>query len=169
MRTLQKKAYGKALTYRAKSKVDCLCCELQIIPYTKTNDSISTTVGIWDTGATRSAISDTLAKKLNLFPVSMRKVHTAGGIVDSNVYYISVILPNEVQINNLLVTECKLSEPFGMLLGMDIITLGDFHISNCPNTVFTYRIPSMDELDYVKETNQARIFAEKQTPPKKRK
>lgn len=85
-------------------------------------------------------------------------------------YYVTVGLPNHVAIENLRVNSCNLPEHVDMLIGMDIIAHGDFHISNCGNnTVFTFKVPSFDLKDYVKEIENARLFVSKQTPPKKKK
>jgi hypothetical protein len=41
-----------------------------------------------------------------------------------------------------------------MLIGMDIITFGDFSVSNFNNkTVFTFRIHSKEKLDFVPQAN----------------
>lgn len=50
------------------------------------------------------------------------------------------------------VTEGVLSG-FDLLIGMDIITTGDFSITNVGGkTIFSFRVPSIKELDYVKES-----------------
>jgi hypothetical protein len=41
-----------------------------------------------------------------------------------------------------------------ILIGMDIITIGDFSITNVDKkTVFTFRFPSIKTIDYVEEVN----------------
>jgi len=59
------------------------------------------------------------------------------------------MLPNNVGIPFLQVTESVLLG-FDMLIGMDIISQGDFSIS-CPGgeTVFSFQLPSTHEVDYV--------------------
>ena len=43
-------------------------------------------------------------------------------------------------------------QKIGMLIGMDIISKGDFAVSNFDgNTVFTFRYPSNSEINFVKE------------------
>lgn len=53
-------------------------------------------VAIWDTGATATSISTSLAKELILIPLSKVKVHTAGSTYNSNVYKIDILLPNRL-------------------------------------------------------------------------
>lgn len=51
------------------------------------NGSIEKTQGIWDTGATNSCISESLAKKLNLTPIQRATVLGVHGSEEVNVYY----------------------------------------------------------------------------------
>ena len=129
---------------------------------------------IWDTGATHTAISQTLANTLNLIPISKRKTNTANGIKDSNVYLVDIILPQGVGIASVGVGEVILPDGIDILIGMDIILRGDFSITNCENqTCFSFRIPSSKEIDYVKEIDREneKIFTKvnKSQAKKKRK
>ena len=46
------------------------------------------------------------------------------------------------------------NQGLGVLIGMDIITAGDFAVSNYNGTtMFSFRIPSQKKTDYVAETN----------------
>jgi len=120
-------------------------------------------IGIWDTGATGSAITELFAKKLKLPAIGKKKVSGLGGTIDKNRYLVDLILPNNVRIPDLSVTEIdnpvddngNKTEPFGMLIGMDIISRGDFSVTNCEGkTVMSFRIPSMVRTDYVDEWNR---------------
>ncbi len=109
--------------------------------------------GIWDTGATSSVITKKVVKKLNLRPVGMTLVHTASGSGNQNQYLVNIVLPCKVMIQNVKVTEGIL---FGtdILIGMDIINLGDFSITNHGGiTVMSYCMPSYHSLDFVPEIN----------------
>ena len=47
---------------------------------------------------------------------------------------------------------------FDVLIGMDIITLGDFSITNVGGkTIFSFRVPSTETIDYVQQDNQKRM------------
>lgn len=113
----------------------------------KNNQYIAT----WDTGATNTVISEKVVKECELIPIGFTKVLTANGIMDTGVYVIDIILPDNVEINNLKVTEGKIGNT-DVLVGMDIITRGDFAVSNYNNQLkFTYREPSMQPIDFVKD------------------
>lgn len=114
------------------------------------------TKALWDTGATNCVITPSCAKSLNLKPISMAQTHHAGGISLSNVYLVTIILPNGVRIENVRVTECsEQAGNFGIIIGMDIITRGDFSITNCKGkSVFSFNIPSIRLIDFVAENRK---------------
>jgi len=109
---------------------------------------------LWDTGATNSAITKELANALGLIPAGKTDVLHAGGSSDQvNTYLVNVFLPNEVGVQGVFVHEANLG-PIGvdMLIGMDIIVLGDFALTNTNGkTVVSFRIPSYRSIDYVAE------------------
>ena len=100
----------------------------------------------WDTGATGTCISKELVDKLNLLPIGMVNMHTPSGIGTMNKYMINLILNNEVIIQNLSVMDSEIGKQG---IGMDIISLGDFAISNYESkTQFSFRIPSQEHVEY---------------------
>lgn len=106
---------------------------------------------IWDTGATGSAITSRVVQELGLVPTGVSLVSTANGQVMQNTYTINIGLPNKVLVGGIVATELDaLSGGCDALIGMDIITLGDFSITNHNNnTCFSFRMPSSHEIDYV--------------------
>lgn len=118
---------------------------------TNTTDHINVSA-IWDTGASGSAITKYVAKELGLIPTGRTIVHTASGEVEQNTYLVDIGLPNAVKVNGLIVNEVPAL--FGhaeVLIGMDIITLGDFSITNFNGkSCMSFRIPSLHEIDYAK-------------------
>ncbi|MEY3416036.1 MAG: hypothetical protein RL060_147 [Bacteroidota bacterium] len=107
---------------------------------------------IWDTGASGCAITTKVVAALSLTPTGKVQVSTANGIVFQNTYTIDVRLPNSVIIVGIIATEVPgLAGGCDALIGMDIITLGDFSITNHNgNTCMSFRVPSSHEIDYVK-------------------
>lgn len=109
----------------------------------------------WDTGATNSCISHDVVSKLHLISTGFVQNHTPSGIALQPTYKIDVCLPNHLNVESVQVSESEIgSQGIDILIGMDIICLGDFAISNCDgNTIFTFRYPSIAETDYVKLVN----------------
>ena len=114
---------------------------------------VETFKALWDTGATGSVITKNVVDKLGLIPTGFGKVYHANGECIVNTYLINIFLPNQVGIPSLRVTEGILNGS-DVLIGMDIISGGDFSISNNNGqTIFTFQIPATHEHDYVKEIN----------------
>lgn len=112
---------------------------------------------IWDTGATHSVITSKIVEDLKLKPVAMAVVHTASGETHQRQYIVNFYLPNQVMFVMLKVTEAPLHET-DILIGMDIISQGDFSVSNFQGkTALTFRMPSCEEFDFVKENTLARL------------
>ncbi len=108
--------------------------------------------GIWDTGATGCVITNKVVSDLGLKPIGMREVHTANGKANQQTYLVDIYLPNKVRIVNLTVTEASLPQNTDCLIGMDVITLGDFCITNLNGkTVMSFRTPSSACIDFVEE------------------
>jgi len=145
------------------------------IEYTGTTDVIVTQCGIsepfdinntnkhpqiteckatWDTGAMRSVISVGLVERLGLSPIGRTKVYHANGEAFVGVYFINLFLPNQVVCSFLQVTEGDITGT-DVLVGMDIISMGDFSITAPQGkTKFSFQIPSTHDIDYVREYNQ---------------
>lgn len=121
------------------------------LPYEVVNKN-----ALWDTGATNSVITPATAKELNLIPVGTREVVHFGGKKQSNTHLVNFILPNNVIMPGVLVTESEdILNDFGIIIGMDIIARGDFSITNVSGqTWMSYRIPSIGTVDYVIEHNK---------------
>jgi predicted aspartyl protease len=111
-------------------------------------------LGLWDTGATGSVITKRIADQIGLKPSGRQIVNHANGTDEVNTYLINLVLPSNVVITGVKATEGKLTG-FDVLIGMDVITLGDFSITNHQgNTVMSFRVPSSHEIDYVALTNE---------------
>jgi hypothetical protein len=112
------------------------------------------TSALWDTGATGSAITPSVAATLGLTPTGSTVVSHFGGSSIKNTYLVNVYLPNAVTFAGVVVSECEETTQFGLILGMEIITRGDFSITNFANqTWVSFRVPSMSGTDYVQEAN----------------
>lgn len=105
---------------------------------------------IWDTGANGSVISSQIVRALGIKPFRKARVIHAGGESVVNTYLVNILLPNQVEIKTLQVTEGAFTDT-DILIGMDIIAMCDFAIS-LPNgkNKFTFQIPSEREIDFIK-------------------
>ncbi len=148
-----------AFTIKAAGRLREIVSDIGVsAPYIATsveekNVKIHNTSALWDTGATNSVITKSTASTLGLLPISKAIVYHAGGQSEANVYLMNIYLPNDILVPSMLVAECDDNEGFGIIIGMDIISHGDFSITNVGgNTVFSFRIPSIETIDYEKKT-----------------
>lgn len=146
-----------ALTIHKEKVVDTITSPITVSK-PNTVENYVATKAIWDTGATNSVITASLAMSLGLSPITKTTVRGVHGTQEANVYFIHVTLNNKQISLNLLVTECLELSPddsIGMLIGMDVITQGDFCISNYGGkTTMTFRVPTLEKIDYVAEINE---------------
>ena len=150
-----------AFTYKYHVKASQLTTKVEVSepfePQTTTQlPPMKEAVAIWDTGATGSVITRTLAEQLNLKPISIQRVRGVTGEQDKNVYLVNMRLPNNVGLCFVRVTECEdILGNASVLIGMDIISMGDFSVTSVNDqTVLSFRIPSIKEVDYVVEANK---------------
>jgi len=118
---------------------------------------------LWDTGATGSCISSNVVKQLSLVSTGKSNMATAAGSKVVDCYLLNFDLPNHVRINDVKVSEPDLAnQGIDFLIGMDIILLGDFIISNYGGkTVFSFRFPSKQCVDYVMQINVEKKIGQK--------
>lgn len=115
------------------------------------NDGLVKFIGLWDTGASLSAISHNVVNALGLKPIGQCIVQHANGSHNANVYLVNIFLPNNHAICMISATCGQLPPGLDLLIGMDVITTGDFSITNKGSkTIFTFRIPSIRIVDFVK-------------------
>jgi hypothetical protein len=130
-----------------------------------TDVNIHRVKGLWDTGANGSCITVSTAKAIGLIPTGKVISNHAQGQSIVNTYLVNLFLPNNLVISNVRVIECADTPNFGIIVGMDIIAMGDFSITNVNRpTVITFRIPSVKTVDYVQESNE---IAEAKNSPKR--
>jgi hypothetical protein len=97
--------------------------------------------GVWDTGATQTMITPKIFNELKLTVIDTAVVQEVNSLMKAPVVLISLILPNGIRVSNIRATVSEI-QGVDMLIGMDLIQLGDFSISNFEQkTVFTFAIP----------------------------
>lgn len=116
-------------------------------------------IGIWDTGASGSVINSRVVNELNLKPSGKMWCHAVGdkGLVNkylADTYSINIGLPNKVVIMGVVAAKGEIGGG-DVLIGMDVIGIGDFAVTNTNNkTTWSFRTPSVQEIDFVKGTGK---------------
>ena len=126
----------------------------QILTYNikiQSNNKIMNVASLWDTGAATTCISKNVVKTLNLTSNEEVYIDTPSGRSKTKIYEIDIILPNEVYLKKIKVYETTIGDQgFDLLIGMDIISKGDFCVSGV-NGVITasFRYPAQGVTDYM--------------------
>ncbi|MCY4523987.1 MAG: retropepsin-like aspartic protease [Halobacteriovoraceae bacterium] len=115
---------------------------------------------IWDTGATRTVVSPKLVQKLNLIATGRAEVRGVNSRQVVNKYIIGITLPNKLD-TRLGALESDIGDKIDILLGMDVIGIGDFSI--CNGRVFSFCTPPFIEspIDFVKKADEVNSSIDK--------
>ncbi len=84
---------------------------------------------IWDTGATSSMITESLANKLELKSIGKTRISGVHGVEDAAVCRVNLIFGNGFMIPDVRVSEAADNGGFDVLIGMDIIGRGVFYVT----------------------------------------
>lgn len=109
---------------------------------------------LWDTGAYNSVVSRQIVDALGLLPIDHRPACGVNGRYDTPVYVIDLLLPNKMKIQGVRVSLGAM-EVADMLIGMDVISMGDFKLINDGKTSFSIRTPSEGDAPFVADTQEA--------------
>ena len=103
-----------------------------------------------------SAITPEIRKKLKAETIYRKKIAAIHTAKEVDVVYITIELPNRVIKKTIKAAVCNIAANAGMIIGMDIISIGDFALSNGSNqTLFSFAVPPFkDKIDFSKVLNQ---------------
>jgi hypothetical protein len=140
-----------ALTHRSRGILKQIITDIEV--KNLFTGKITSTKAIWDTGATNSVVTENTAQSIGLSSMGKTQVTGVHGVKIVNRYFVNITLNNKSITLDVPVTECSSLSPdesIGVLIGMDIITLGDFAITNFGNDTFmSFRVPSIQHIDFV--------------------
>jgi predicted aspartyl protease len=151
-------------TIRATGIAKVLMMDIAI---TESGNDASTfkTKAIWDTGATSTVITKEVFDHLKLKPFGMTMVSTASVSNEKKeTYLVDVFLKSDLRVQAVEVTVGTIAAEHGIncLIGMDIIALGDFSITNFGGkTCMSFRIPSQYEVDFVQKFEREKQIVER--------
>ena len=161
---------GFALTSHCDQVSRVIMCKVDIVCRGSLcrdgQDKKITVDALWDTGATITSIDRDLATSLSLIPIGRQNVCHAEGVSVQNTYTFSVnLMSSRFTIDVVKAVSGNFrNQAIKMLIGMDIISLGDFFYGQCRGTdgrmqsYFSFAIPSIDrKIDFVKEWHDGRI------------
>ena len=109
---------------------------------------------IWDTGASVSCITSNIVEKYNLTSTGKSNFYTGGHRESklTDIYSINLMFRDDFVFNNLRVLKIEKHDVFDIIIGMDIISKGDFSVSNLNGkTSFSFRIPYFGTANFLNE------------------
>jgi len=105
---------------------------------------------LWDTGAASTVVSSRLVRALGLSAIDQSMATTVQGSYLASIYLLDVLLPNKMLVKSLRVSDGEFDD-CDILIGMDLIKLGDMKITNGGAMKFTFRIPSEGDKPFEQE------------------
>jgi hypothetical protein len=101
------------------------------------------TNALWDTGAMISVVSPRIKNELGLVRIdSVPMIGVSGKSENVDRVLVTVELPCGILKRNIVAAVSEFQPDIGIILGMDIITLGDFSLLNGQGrTVFSFTTP----------------------------
>ena len=119
------------------------------------DDSPNAFQAVWDTGATATVITEKVVSECGLKESGKTELHGVHGSEATPTYLVDVFLPNKVRVVEVTVAKAPLTGDSDILVGMDIIGTGDFAVSSYKGkTSFSFRIPSMEQIDFLPPKNR---------------
>jgi predicted aspartyl protease len=153
----------QAFTVRANGKTPRLITEVEIFPPHALNATSPTVPvaasmqgrkyqGLYDTGATNSAISPQVVADFQLASIGARTVGVGGGSLATTAHLVNIALPNRVMFQIVPVAKMVLLGGIDVLIGMDVLGMGDFAVTHQDGkTVFSFCVPARKHIDFVKD------------------
>lgn len=101
----------------------------------------------WDTGSEVTVISPRVVDSLKLKQITQTTIMGIGGDEEVTVYKVHIGLPNDFLYEDLTVY-CGDIDDYDILIGMDLISLSDFFLTNVDgNTRFYFQIPAEGKIE----------------------
>ncbi len=120
---------------------------------------------LWDTGASGCVITKRLAAKLNLIAVGTGTSKGIGGEHQCSTFVVNLFLPNGIAFAGVMVSDSPLEDNFDVIIGMNVITQGDMALSHVGGkTLFSFRMPSIQKLDFAPKQTHVNIPVPKRRP-----
>jgi hypothetical protein len=144
------------LSFYFENKESRIITPIQLHSYPFNSMLSLSTSAMWDTGAVMSAITPETREKLKSKTVNRIKIAAIHTTQEVDVVLVTIELPNRVIKQTIEVAVCNIASNAGMIIGMDIISLGDFALSNGNGqTLFSFAVPPfMDKIDFSKRQNE---------------
>ena len=98
-------------------------------------------------GIQKRIITPKLVNDLGFIPAGTMSISGISGALDVEFILAAIQLPDGILRQNIKMAVCDFSQNINVILGMDIISLGDFQLFNGNNnTVFSFTSPPSEKI-----------------------
>jgi hypothetical protein len=130
------------LTYNYTGLRNAIVTPVELYPDAYDAAKSCSVQALWDTGAIISAITPPIAEMMGFAAVDNITMVGANSTSRVDTTIVSIEFPNGLRIQDCPVVICTLVPDADMIIGMDVITQGDFAISNGEaQTTFSFAVP----------------------------
>ena len=138
----------------------------KVIIENSVNNKKKESFALSDTGASGTVLTKKMSSLLELRTIDQTMIQTPNSDPqESNIYNITLFLPNRVMLSNIRICEANTiaHQSAVVLIGMDIICLGDFAITNNNSkTLFSFSIPPhRKKIDFVERAEKLNLKKKK--------
>ncbi len=154
----KRKSSSNSFTTYADGLTNVLKNDVEIVAAVGAEVEWARFVAIWDTGATNTVVTKRVAESCRLKSTGMVQIDGVNSTGLAPTYFVNIRLPNTVEIQGLKVSQAdRLVGDAEILIGMDIINLGDFAVSSWQQrTMFSFQIPSLGPIDFLPANQRPR-------------
>ena len=146
---------GNSFTSYCPGLASVLLNQVGVAPYESENPEREYSA-VWDTGATHSTITERVVLECGLKPTGMIEMTGVHGAATVPTFFVSLFLPNRIRFRT-RVAQARLSDGIDLLVGMDVIALGDFAVcSGQGRTSFSFRVPPGGRIDFLAPKDRPR-------------
>ncbi|MDN5201616.1 hypothetical protein QQ008_09595 [Fulvivirgaceae bacterium BMA10] len=142
------KTTRNSLIIEGNGKIYEISCNVRIVNPLDSRKS-KTIKAIWDTGATDTCINEKIVNLIGLISAGKIEVINTSHKKLVEVYPVELHLPNGLWCALTCAASIQKEIDCDMLIGMDVITQGDFCITNeNGNTIVSFTIPHRNKIDF---------------------
>ena len=162
------RSQSRAFTSYGSGLLNALKNEVEISAVGESSQAKKKFPAIWDTGATATVITERVVRECGLIETGKTWIVGVNGEREkAPTYLVDVWLPHGVRVRSVTVAQMKLTGDEDILIGMDIIALGDFAVSSYQGiTSFSFRTPSRQRIDFLPSKDRMKVTGQARITPK---
>ena len=104
---------------------------------------------LWDTGAQTSCVTSRIVRLLDLKPIATATFQDYSGNREAPIYKVTFGLPDHLIVSGVPVSESYDNPQYDVIIGLDIISHGDFHLTgHGEDRTVSFCYPSIEKITF---------------------